>query len=149
MLEPVTVWMVELKTGSTLHEVKGILTLGEDALRFVSPANGTEVRIPYERARSARRLRMSPVLLVRWRDEADRTSAFYFAPPPPLVPPDGSDTQLPRAGIFGPLGGRPPSKRRQRRENASYLTMRSGPLKPTMVAWADEVRTRIAASRGG
>ena len=148
MLEPVTVWMVELRTGSTLKEVKGILTLGEDALRFVSPADGTELRIPYERARSARRLRMSPVLLVRWRDEDDRTSAFYFAPPPPLLSPDSRDTQLPGAGVFGPLGG-PPSKRRQRRENASYLTMRSGPLKPTMVAWAEEVRTRIAASRGG
>lgn len=149
MLEPATVWMVELRTGSSLDEVKGILMLDPDALRFVSPANGTELRIPFERATSVKRLRMSPVILVRWKDEQERSIAFYFAPPPPLMPPDGRETALPRAGVMGALGGRPTSKRRQRRENATYLTHHSGELKPIMIAWASEVRSRIAASRGG
>jgi hypothetical protein len=141
--------MVELRTRSSLDEVKGILTLDPDALRFVSPANGTEIRIPFDRTTSVKRLRMSPVILVRWKDESDRSIAFYFAPPPPLVPPDHRDTTLPRAGVLGALGGRPPSKRRQRRENATYLAQHGGELKPIMIAWAAEVRTRVAASRGG
>ncbi len=149
MLEPATVWMVELRTKASLDEVKGILTLEPDGLRFVAPANGTELRIPFERTASVKRLRMSPVILVRWKDETDRSIAFYFAPPPPLLPTDDRDTTLPRAGLLGAFGGRPPSKRRQRRENATYLTHHSGELKPIMIAWATEVRTRIAAARGG
>jgi hypothetical protein len=147
VLEPTTVWMVELRTRSTLRDVKGVLTLEQDGLSFHSPADGTEVRIPFAAARSAKRLRMSPVLLVRWQDAGDRLTAFYFAPPPPLVQVSDATTET-RAGFLGVMGSRPPSKRKHRRTNATYLTSQNGSLKPTLVAWVKEVRVRISSAGG-
>ena len=144
-LGSVTVWMVQLGEGQPATETRGRLSIEEEALVF--EAHGTEARtaIRFADAHRAKRLRLSPVLLLRWREVArDRETAFYFVQPPPLVPPEEPVSVTP-AGPFDML--RRPSKRRQRRQNASFLTVNAGALRPTILAWADEVQRRIVESR--
>jgi hypothetical protein len=143
--KPRTVWMVELSRDAAHHEVKGTLAIESDALVFTAAATARETRIPYDAAGRVQRLRMSPVLTVRWRDtDVDRRTAFYFVQPPPLDPPQ--DLAL---RTTTPLGARRASPRRQHRQNATLLTARGSELKPTIVEWVAEIETRIRDARAG
>lgn len=151
MPEPVTVWMVHLRRGVAPAEVEGTLSLEADALVF-SHGTGEVTRIRLADAQTAKRLRGSPVLMLRWRRDAERReTAFYFRQPPPLEPPDPTTTSLRSAGVApSPMAAmRRPSKRRQKRSNAQYLAMSGGMLKPTLKTWASEVSAGIAAAGSG
>jgi hypothetical protein len=138
--EPITVWMVRLERGRTDVDVKGRLSLEEDALVF-RDLQEQPVRFAFEEVRRAKRLRGSPVLMVTWiRQATEHRTAFYFTPPPPMEPAETT----PGSG-FGALR-RPKSKRRQSRDNVRYLQMSNSVRKPTIQAWADEVTARIPRS---
>ena len=140
-----TVWMVELGEGQPPTDTRGRLSIEEEALVFEAHGTASRIAIPFADAHRAKRLRLSPVLLLRWREASrNRQTAFYFVQPPPLAPPEQPVSVNP-PGPFEML--RRPSKRRQRRENASFLTVSAGALRPTILAWADEVQRRIADAR--
>ncbi len=137
MPTPTTVWMVAL--GRSPDEVKGTLSLDTEAVVFTPEVGGTPIRIVLAETRTVRRLRISPVLIVRQRG-GDRT-AFFFAQPPPLGQrdPDPEGVSLRSARRTG--------KRRQQRRNSSYLAANGHTLKPTLIAWASELAAAVAASR--
>jgi hypothetical protein len=144
-LGSVTVWMVELGEGQPPTDTRGRLSIEEEGLVFEAHGTASRTAIPFSDAHRARRLRLSPVLLLRWREASrDRQTAFYFVQPPPLAPPEQPLSVTP-PGPFELF--RRPSKRRQRRQNASFLTVNAGPLRPTILAWADEVQRRIVQAR--
>jgi hypothetical protein len=142
MLEPVVVWKVELRRGRDPVDVEGTLTLTDDALVF-EDLDGDTTSIDFSEIDRARRQRMSPILLVRHRDTSLGETAFYFAQPPPLGPPDPATLSLREATR------RRPSKRRQQRDNTGYLSTKGTVLKPTIQAWVDEVRAKVIAARDG
>jgi hypothetical protein len=143
MPSPVTVWTVELVAGSSPEDVRGSLELAPDALVF--HPRETELpqrRYPLREIVRVRRVRGSPVLtIVRQTDEGPRRTAFYFVPPPPLERPETSV----RPSV---LGGAKTSGRRVRRQNATYLGMRSRELKAVIRDWEGRVRAAAAAARG-
>lgn len=139
----VTVWMVELESTSRLEEVQGSLALLEDALVF-SPRDrpGTEHRYALREVRRARRLRGSPVLVIlRDTPAGARKTAFYFVQPPPLERPN-LETRPSLGGV-----GRS-SKRKVRRQNASYLGLWSREKKAVLREWEEEVKAAVESARG-
>jgi hypothetical protein len=149
MVEPTTVWMVILRRGAT-SERKGLLSLEEDGVFFRDPELGHTWTLKYEHMRSARRVRGSPVLMVRHAtDDGEIDTAFYFTQPPPLKPPEPG-SQSPSAGVATssgrPMGAfsslRRTSRRRHMRENVRYLTTQSGSKKPEIEAWVEEIAAR-------
>lgn len=151
VIEPVTVWMVHLGTGSNPPEIRGTLALGEEGLEFVERRTGASERFEYGTIRRARRIRGSPVLLVDWRaQEVERKTAFYFSQPPPLAPAPGSATLEPR-GPLGPFSRTTPTKRQVARMNLGYLRSTSVAHRNTVRTWARAVEERIgrSGSRGG
>jgi hypothetical protein len=151
VIEPVTVWMVHLGTGPNPPEIRGTLTLGEEALEFVDRRTGTSHRFDFATIRRARRIRGSPVLLVDWRaQEAERKTAFYFSQPPPLAPAPGSASLEPR-GPLGPFSRTTPTKRQVARMNLGYLRSTSVSHRNTVRTWARAVEERIdrSGNRGG
>jgi hypothetical protein len=149
MPEPVVVWKVELAAGVSRDEVAGTLHLREDVLAFVADEDA-DLHIPFDRIERVKRLRISPVLMVRWRD-GERTSltAFYLAKPPPLGG-TGSRHEQRDALLRGPSGqdARHRSSRIQRRRNSYYLSSKSVETKPTLIAWVREVRERMREEPG-
>ena len=146
MPKPITVWMVPLRRGVPPRDVQGTLRMDDDGLAFEADQTGETVLIPFADARKVKRLRGSPVLKVDWtyRDQA-LSAAFYFAPPPPLGPMDRSGISVTSSN---PLAGvKRPSKRRTRRENATYLTSAGGELKPLIAMWADETNVKMWGTR--
>lgn len=139
--DPVTVWKVELVRGREPLDVRGILSLGDDALEFTDD-EGAVTLIAFSEVARAKRLRGSPVLLIARTGANAGETAFYFAQPPSLRPPDPASLSLREATR------RRPSKRRQQRDNTGYLTGFGTMLKPTIDAWAAEVRDRVARERG-
>lgn len=149
MPEPVTVWKVVLARGRAPVDVRGTLSLDDDALVFVDDREGATTRIRFSEVADAKRLRGSPVLMVRRSDPNEGAVAFYFAEPPPLKGPDPATAPLRESGPPSPFAAlRKPTQRRQRRQNAGYLATYGRSLKPTLQAWAIEVRARVEASRG-
>lgn len=149
MPEPLTVWKVVLSKGRPPVDVRGTLSLDDEALVFVADGEVAETRIRYTDVAEAKRLRGSPVLLIRRSDPGLGALAFYFAEPPPLQGPDPATATLRETGPVSPLAAlRKPSQRRQRRQNAGYLAAYGRSLKPTVVAWTAEIRARVEASRG-
>jgi hypothetical protein len=152
MPEPVTVWMVHL--GPSPREVEGLLRLDDDALVFAHDAKPAELRFPFAAIARTKRPLGSPVIVVDWRDEGrvePRRTAFYFAKPPPLQPPD-VDTVMREAeergrhvGQFGTM--RATSKRRHHRRNVGYLGLQSNRMGPTIKAWITEIRVKVAEAR--
>jgi hypothetical protein len=71
VVEPVEVWMVHLGARSKPPEVRGILTLGEEGLEFVERKTGADVKFDFVSIRRAKRIKVSPVLLVDWRKEGE------------------------------------------------------------------------------
>jgi hypothetical protein len=127
-------------------EVKGSLEMQQEALAFTDAA-GKVTTIPFGQALGARRIHGSPVLVVTWMKEGRRAkTAFYFAKPPPLVPPERQERATgPEMVWLGRTqrGGR----KRQRRENFGYLSVSSSSLKPLLKSWARETSDRIRNAR--
>lgn len=141
MPEPVSVWKVELRRGQEPIDVPGTLTLTDDALVFEDTA-GAVTRVVFTDIVRVKRQRLSPILLVSRRDPSLGETAFYFAEPPPLRPPDPATLPLREATR------RRPSKRRQQRDNTGYLSTQGSMLRSTIQAWVDEVRPKVAAAKG-
>lgn len=138
----VTVWAVELGIRSTLEEVQGALELEAEALVFRPRDGATERRYALREISRVRRLRGSPVLMiVRAGPDGQRRTAFYFVPPPPLERPD--ETPRPTLGGIGR-----PTKRKVRRQNASYLGLINREKKALIRDWEQRVATAVAAARG-
>ena len=116
---------------------------------FYPEEGGTPTRLEFRELTSAKRVRGSPILLLRWRRDAERReTAFYFAPPPPLGPLDGRSAApvAPPPTVTSVF--RRPTKRRQRRDNTSYLAALGGNLKPVIQAWVVDLRAGMDAARG-
>lgn len=152
MPEPVTVWMVHL--GPSPREVEGLLRLDDDALVFARGTQPAELRFPFRAIVRAKRPLGSPVILVEWREddrEEPRRTAFYFAKPPPLQPPDvdtvmrEAEERGRRVGQFGTM--RATSKRRHHRRNVGYLGLQSNRLNATIKAWVVEIRVKMNEAR--
>ncbi len=141
MPDTVTVWAVRLGRGP-MTERKGTLSLESDELAFEAADGSGRVRLPLAEIRAARRLRGSPVLLVS-HQPGERTEriAFYFVQPPPLEPE--SLTAVDQKSV---LSAARRTKRRARRENASYLGMWNREKKAEVREWADAVRSAMQAS---
>jgi hypothetical protein len=124
------VWAVRL--GGLQREVKGFITLEDDALVFESADGSPGDRIPLRDLRRAKRIRGSPVLVIHYETESeDARAAFYFSKPPPVDPP----------GV---------KKRRARRQAVHYLEMANVEIKEEVKAWERAVRDamRSAKERG-
>lgn len=144
MVEPVTVWRVQLHRDD-ISDREGTLSLDGDALVFDDRATGDTTRMALAGIRSARRVRGSPVLIVSHDEGGTRAeTAFYFTQPPPLEPPPpGSSGTTSTGRPLGPFAAmRRTSRRRHQRENVKYLTTKAGGTKATIQAWADELSSR-------
>ena len=165
MPEKVTVWMVHLERAGDLHDIEGELDMDDDAVVFRHRTTPAELRFPFPAIRRVRRVMGSPVFVLEWsastetstegrRGSGDaRRTAFYFAKPPPLDSPmdakpaagTRAPDELPRPSLreglggVGGLGGR----RRHRRRNVGYLTVRSSTMKPLVKAWCDEISAQV------
>lgn len=135
--EPVTVWMVKLRRGGDLREVKGTLRMGEDALVFVERRTELETRLLFSDTIKVRRVIGSPVLVVSGRDGAgtDSDTAFYFVQPPPL--PGTESYAAPPTSVRHQT-----TRRRQRRQGLGYLTGRARGTRTTIKEWVEELRAR-------
>jgi hypothetical protein len=140
--------MVELDRSP--DDVEGTLTLDGDAIRF-APAEGDATRaIVLTDVSRVKRIWGSPVLMVHSVEDGVRhVTAFYFLKPPPLHPPADEKDDAPPPTLIGPFNrDRPPSKRKQRRNNAGYLSSASSVVGDQVRAWLKELRAAIAAARG-
>jgi hypothetical protein len=147
VVEPVTVWRVQLRRGD-VGDREGTLRLEDDALVFEDRASASEITLPLADIRSARRVRGSPILVVAHDEAGERAeTAYYFSQPPPLeAPPPGSAGTSSTGRPLGPFAAmRRTSKRRHQRENVKYLATKAGGLKPTIQAWVDEISARVQA----
>jgi hypothetical protein len=148
-LETIVAWMVHLRRGEPVEEVKGLLALDPDALAFETQTPGEVLRLMYSDMRSAKRLRGSPVLMVEWTEGRQlRRTAFYFTEPPPMATRDATmpgPAQPTR--LASPFRSMRSAKRKQQRQNVGYFAVRGGALKPALKAWASEVSARIAAAK--
>jgi hypothetical protein len=138
----VTVWMVDLGTGSLGGEVRGSLALASDALVFTPKDDALpERRLALREIVQTRRLRGSPVLMiVREPGLTPSRVAFYFVQPPPLEVP----MEPARVAMWG-IGRS--AKRRVRRQNASYLGNWNREKKELLVEWERQVRRAVEAAR--
>ena len=138
----VTVWTVELGSASRLEEVRGSLALAGDSLVFTPRDRpDAERRYPLKDVVQTRRVRGSPVLMIlRETSEGAKRTAFYFVQPPPLDRPY-VETRPTLGGI-----GRS-TKRKVRRQNASYLGMWSREKKALLREWERQVKTAVEAAR--
>ena len=161
MPDKVTVWMVHLERAGDLRDIEGELDMDDGAVVFRHRTTAAELRFPFPAIRRVRRVMGSPVFVLEWSAASEgvgdrtaaRRTAFYFAKPPPLESSTdatpGAATRsaepLPRPSLreglggVGGLGG----KRRHRRRNVGYLTVRSSTLKPLVKAWCDEISVQI------
>jgi hypothetical protein len=138
--------MVQLELST--DDVEGTLDLGEDTLRFTAKDARTRT-IALTDVTKVKRIMGSPVLLVHSKEDgATRHTAFYFRKPPPLRPPEASLDEPPT--LIGPFnrGGKPPSKRKQRRVNASYLATASTSAGEEVREWMRATRAAVAAAKG-
>jgi hypothetical protein len=146
-LDTIVAWMVHLRRGESVDEVKGLLALDPDALAFEATP-GEVFRLPYADMRSAKRLMGSPVLMVEWSEGRQlRRTAFYFVEPPPMVTRDRTVPVGGPARLQSPFGPIRSAKRKRQRQNVSYFAARGGAMRPTLKAWATEVSRRIAAAK--
>ena len=145
MPDDVRVWAVDLEEGSSLNDREGRLSLQADALRFEPSKQGARaMSIPLRDVTRAKRLKGSPVLLVR-NSQGERVAqtAFYFAQPPPLTAftTEHPDTRASLAAFRNP-------KRKARRDNVGYLGLTNRTKKALVMEWEDAVRAAAKAARG-
>jgi hypothetical protein len=145
MPAPVTVWMVQLELST--DDIEGTLALDEEALRFTSWDEQLRT-ISLTDVTKVKRIFGSPVLLVHSTEAGQqRHTAFYFRKPPPLQPPQATIDDAPT--LIGPFNrGKPTSKRRQRRSNATYLASASTTASDQVREWMRETRRAVAAAKG-
>lgn len=145
MPEPMIVWMVELELSP--DDVEGILTLEGHALRFDRPDDAGGRTIHLADVTKVKRVVGSPLFLVHsLENEVRRATAFYLSKPPPLHPASSAPDEPPPTVMLG-RGAKVPSKRRQRRSNATYLAGASSALGPTAKEWVREIRAAIESAR--
>jgi hypothetical protein len=145
MPEPITVWMVPLRKGVPPREVEGTLSMDDHALTFEATKTGQHVSLPFGEIVRTKRVRISPIMIIRASIEEEPVEiAFYFAPPPPLGPMDPTNITATSTSPFGGLKGT--GKHRQRRQNTTYLANTAGTLTPLVKVWTTAVkeRTRVA-----
>lgn len=142
--KPTTVWMVHLRRGLAPTDVRGTLELSAEALVFTAAEDLRETSIALTEVVRAKRMRITPILMVDWRRDGDRhQTAFYFAKPPPLATKDPGEKTLRELG-GGPFAAlRRQSARKQNRRNASKLASHGSSLKPTLTAWATDLRRHL------
>ena len=147
MPDPTTVWMVQLDRSP--DDVEGTLTLGAGSVRFAASEGGTTREIVLTDINRVKRIWGSPVLMVHSVEDGERhVTAFYFSKPPPLHA-SAKENDEPPPTLIGPFNrNRPPSKRKQRRNNAGYLAKASNLVSEEVRIWAKETRAAIAAARG-
>jgi hypothetical protein len=148
MPEPARVWMVELDRSP--DDVEGTLTLDRDAIRF-APAEGATTRdIDLTQVTRVKRIWGSPVLMVHSVEDGVRhVTAFYFSKPPPLHPPETPAGAAPPPTLIGPFNrDKAPSKRKQRRNNAGYLSSASTVVGDQVRMWLKEMRAAVGVARG-
>ncbi len=138
----VTVWTVELGA-ARLEEVRGSLALAADCLVFTPRDRpDSERRYALKEVVQARRVRGSPVLMIlRETSEGPRRTAFYFVQPPPIDRPH-VETRPTMTGI-----GRS-TRRKVRRQNASYLGLWNREKKALLREWERQVKSAVAGARG-
>jgi hypothetical protein len=127
-----------------------MLSLGQQAVRFV-PTEGAGAReIALTDIHRVRRIWGSPVLIVHsFEAGARHDTAFYFTKPPPLHPSTQAIEEAPPT-LIGPFNrNRPASRRKQRRNNAGYLANAAGLAGDEVKAWTKDLRAAIAAIRPG
>ncbi len=137
-------WAVDLVEGVPARERAGTLSLDDEDLRF-QPSKEDEpgLAIPLRGIDKVKRLRGSPVLVVRFRREAEPwKTAFYFVQPPPLAVLTGHRED---ANVLAALRN---PRRKARRENVGYLGLSNRAKKQEVVAWERAVRMAVAAARG-
>ena len=126
-LEPVTVWIVHARTGSSGQ--KGVLSLSDDGVRFVPRVSSQPTTIvPFGDIKRVRRAWAAPVLELALRTPnglALSILGFYFTKPPSLTPPE--DMHI---------------LRRRRTKTRAVNELRRANLlqKETVAAWAEEVK---------
>jgi hypothetical protein len=145
VLEPTTVWMVQLELST--EDVEGTLELADGALHFTSVDEQTRT-ITLTDVTKVKRIIGSPVMLVHSTEHGKaRHTAFYFRKPPPLKPPETSVDNVPT--LIGPFNrSKPPSKRKQRRANASYLATVSTDAGEEVRDWLKATRAAVGAAKG-
>ena len=80
------------------HDVRGELTLTDTHVVFMPADSEIGATIEYAAILQVKRLKLTPVLLVRWVDEGERReTAFYVAKPPPMAKSRGDDESRGRA----------------------------------------------------
>lgn len=149
--KPTTVWMVHLRRGLAPVDVRGTLELTPGALVFTAAEDARETTILLTEVVRAKRMRVTPILMVDWRRDAARhQTAFYFAKPPPLAAKDPGEATLRELG-GGPFAAlRKQSVRKQNRRNASKLATHGSYLKPTLISWASDLQRQLdEAKRNG
>jgi hypothetical protein len=134
------VWMVRLRRGDT-SEIPGTLKLVEESISFVPKDGSYDMRIEVSTISKARRVRGSPVLIVRHQTQSGQAeTAFYFTQPPPMPRTDIEPSKVPT----NPL--RRKTKRKTMRRNASYLTSMNATHKAEISEWLDWIKAKLAAS---
>ena len=140
-MDPLPVWKVELAQGLVDHDVHGELTLTDTHVVFMPADSEIGATIAYDAILQVKRLKLSPVLLVRWVDEGERReTAYYVAKPPPMARSRRDDEAEVALGRLIK-----PSRRMQQRRNSTYLAETGTVMKPVMKAWVAEVNRRRAA----
>ena len=141
-MDPLPVWKVELVKGLADHDIRGELTLTEHEIVFTPEDSEVGAPIPIVAIQRMKRLKLTPVLLVRWVDDGERReTAYYVAKPPPLAR-SRADDEI-EAGLGKIIK---PSRRMQQRRNSTYLAETGTMMKPLMKAWVAEVNRRRGAA---
>jgi hypothetical protein len=142
--EPATVWMVELDR--SIVDVEGTLALDDDALRFTAWDDRSRT-IALTDVQKVKRIIGSPVLMVHAAEGGQvRHIAFYFRKPPPLNPAEPDPNEPPT--LIGPFSrNKAPSKRRQRRANASYLANASTSATDEVREWVKATKDAVAEAK--
>jgi hypothetical protein len=119
-------------------------------LVFTAREDSRETTIGLREVVKAKRMRITPILMIDWhRDGSRHQTAFYFTKPPPLATKDPAEATLRELG-GGPFAAmRRQSPRKQNRRNASKLASQGSYLKPMLIDWATEVRDRMEESKRG
>lgn len=135
-------WKVELEHGLAQHDVAGTLELEDGMLRFTAEEGEGTADISIPAIVRVRRLRLTPVMVVRWDDSGTiRETAYYVAKPPPLHGGTRRDRDTDVK-----VGNRrfPTTRRMQQRRNSTYLADAGTTFKPLLERWVaaiDEARS--------
>jgi hypothetical protein len=131
------------------EDAEGLLVLHETALVFRDAGTEHTRTIGLTDIQRIKRVMGSPVLMVHSVEGGSkRVTAFYFTKPPALHPEQPTPEQPPPT-LIGPFSrGKTPSRRKQRRKNASYLSVASGAVTEDLKTWVREIRSAVGRAQG-